>query len=78
MNDGRHGLRVAQVIPGINNEIRLKLGELTDPQLLQLLVGQHVKVGDMEDTEFVTPSPKSAFVQHGDGCDGEAESAGTE
>lgn len=32
----------------------------------------------MQNAEFVTTAPKSAFIQHGDGCDGEAEPAGTE
>lgn len=78
LDDGGDGFGVAKVVTGVDNEVWCEFGEFTDPQLFEVLVGQHVEVGDVEDAEFLAPPAECAFVEHGDGGDGEAESAGSE
>ena len=67
--DTGNGLVAAQVVASINHQVRVQSIEAGNPLLLQLLVGEHVEVGDMQNLERLTlalsrPGERSG-CQHG-------------
>ena len=44
----RHGLRVGQVVTGVDDEVGLQPGELAHPRLLAALAGRHVEVAEVQ------------------------------
>lgn len=67
--DTGNGLVTAQVVASINHQVRVQSIEAGNPLLLQLLVGEHVEVGDMQNPERLTLAlsrpGERAGCQHG-------------